>query len=190
MRKLILQEWLSLDGFAEDRDGQLGFFPSTEANRRSDQDQLEFLAGIDAILLGRKTYQLFAGYWPTASAEQEIVADRLNAIPKAVFSNTLREAPWGKWPGARIVPGDAVREVERMEARDGKDMVLWGSLSLAQSLIRAGLVDEYHIQICPTLAGGGRSLFPDLEAYSGLKLGDAKAYETGVVFLRYLPAGS
>jgi len=190
MRKLIVQEWLSLDGYAEDRDGQLAYFPATEANKPSDRDELEFLAGVDTILLGRKTYQLFAGFWPTAAADGEIIADRLNAIPKAVFSNTLKEAPWGRWPAARVVSGDAVREVAGMKARDGKDMVLWGSLSLAQALIRAKLVDEYHIQICPTLTGGGRRLFPDLDAYAGLEPVSVKTYETGVVFLRYRPSGA
>jgi dihydrofolate reductase len=187
MRKLILEEWVSLDGYAADKNGELNFFPSTEENKYSDSDQLAFLESIDTILLGRATYELFAGFWPTASTDKEIIADRLNSLPKLVFSNSLTEAPWGNWPAARVVRGDAVTAVEKMKADAGKDMVLWGSISLAQSLIRADLIDEYHIQVCPTFLGSGRPLFPDLEGYGKLKLVDTRKYDTGVMFLKYRP---
>ena len=99
MKRLILEEWISLDGFAVDREGTLDFFPPTETDRYSDRDQLEFLDAVDTILLRRRTYELFADYWPTASTDQEIIADRLNSLPKLVFSNSLSDAPWGAWPG-------------------------------------------------------------------------------------------
>jgi dihydrofolate reductase len=185
MRKLVLEEWLSLDGFAADKEGKLDFFPTTEVNQHSDEDQLRFLDGVDTILLGRKTYELFAGYWPTATTDKEIISDRLNELPKIVFSNTLKEAPWGKWTPARVVSGDAVTEIERLKAENGKQMVMWGSLSLAQRLVTAGLIDEYHLQFCPTLVGGGRPLFPDLRSYTKLKRVSVRTYDTGVVFLQY-----
>src|SRR5690348_8302333 len=100
MRKLIVEEWLSLDGFAEDRHGQLDFFPTTEESRYADAQQLKFLDTVDTILLGRKTYELFVDYWPTASVEKEMIADKLNEIPKIVCSNSLKRAPWGKWKEA------------------------------------------------------------------------------------------
>jgi dihydrofolate reductase len=187
MRRLILEEWLSLDGYAVDEDGGLDFFPATEADRFSDQDQLEFLDTVDTILLGRRTYELFVDFWPTATTDEEVIADRLNALPKLVFSNTLSEAPWGEWPPAHVVHGDAVAEIERLKAQDGKHMVLWGSLSLAQSLIAADLIDEYHVQLCPTLVGGGRPLFPDLRDYARLDRVNVRTYDTGVVFLHYEP---
>ena len=105
MKKLILEEWLSLDGFAVDKDGKLDFFPASETDKFSDRDQLEFLDTVDTILLGRKTYELFVDFWPTATTDKEIIAERLNTLPKLVFSNTLREAPWGKWRPARVVRG-------------------------------------------------------------------------------------
>ncbi len=169
MRRLILEEWLSLDGYAVDQEGTLDFFPSTEADRFSDRDQLEFLESVDTILLGRRTYELFVDFWPSATTDTEIIADRLNSLPKLVFSNTLSEAPWGEWPPARVVHGDAVAEIERMKAQDGKHMVLWGSLSLAQELIAADLIDEYHFQLTPTAVGGGRPLFPTLERYANFE---------------------
>lgn len=187
MRKLILEEWLSLDGYAADKNGQLDFFPSTEANKYSDHDQLKFLESIDTILLGRITYKLFVDFWPTATTDTEIIADKLNSLPKIIFSNTLKKAPWGKWPEAQIISGDAAQEVKKLKAKDGKDMVLWGSISLAQSLIKENLIDEYHLQVCPTITGGGRLLFPDLEGYKKLKLVNVRKYDTGVMFLHYEP---
>jgi len=187
LRRLILEEWMSLDGFAVDKDGTLDFFPASETDRFSDRDQLEFLDSVDTVLLGRRTYELFVDYWPTATADQEVIADRLNALPKLVFSNTLSDAPWGGWPPARVVHGDAVSEIRDLKDRDGKHMVLWGSLSLAQELIAADLIDEYHFQLCPTLVGGGRPLFPTLESYARLQRVDVRTYDTGVVFLHYEP---
>jgi dihydrofolate reductase len=187
MRSLILEEWLSLDGYAVDKEGTLNFLPASEADRFSDRDQLEFLDSVDTILLGRRTYELFVDYWPTATTDEEIIADRLNALPKLVFTNTLSEAPWGAWPPAQVVHGDAVAEIERLKAQDGKHMVVWGSLSLAQKLIAADLIDEYHFQLCPTAVGGGRPLFPALQSYANFKRVNVRTYETGVVFLHYEP---
>lgn len=187
MRKLILQEWVSLDGYVEDRNGKLDFFPSTAENRYSDEDQLEFLEGVDTILLGRKTYELFVAFWPEATKEKEIIADRLNTLPKVVFSNTLREAPWGQWNPARVAAGDAVAEIRRLKVMPGKHLVLWGSVSLAHQLMLADLIDEYHIQICPTLVGGGRALFPELKSYATLKRMEVRTYESGVLFIHYEP---
>ena len=187
MRKLILEEWISLDGYAADINGKLDFFPSTEENKYSDQDQLKFLDTIDTILLGRVTYELFVEFWPAATTAQEIIADKLNSLPKIVFSNTLKKAPWGKWPDAEIVSGNAVDEIRKLKEKEGKNMVLWGSISLAQSLIKDNLVDEYHIQVCPKIIGGGRALFPPLNSYADLKLVDIRKYDTGVMYLHYEP---
>ena len=185
MRTLILEEWLSLDGFASDKNGTLEFFPASETDKFSDRDQLTFLDSVDTILLGRKTYELFIGYWPMATTDKEIIADRLNTLPKIVFSKTLRDAPWGKWKPARVVSGDAVAEVRRLKALTGKNIVLWGSLSLTQSLISADLVDEYHLRIVPTLVGGGRRFFPSLESYRELKRTHVQSYDSGVQVVHY-----
>ena len=185
MRKLILEEWVSLDGYAEDKAGKLDFFPSTEANKYSDEDQLKFLESIDTILLGRKTYELFVDFWPTATVDKEIIADKLNSLPKIVFSNSLREAPWGDWPAAEIMQGDLIENVKSLKSNGGKNMVMWGSISVAQSLMKRKLIDEYHIQVCPTVISGGRKLFADGDEYVQLKLNNLKTYDTGVVSLSY-----
>jgi dihydrofolate reductase len=185
MRKLILEEWVSLDGYAADKDGKLDFFPDTAANKFSDEDQLKFLESIDTIILGRKTYELFVDFWPTEKSKNEIIAEKLNEIPKIIFSNTLDKAPWGDWPEAQVLSGNAADHVRRMTQQSGKNIVLWGSISLAQDLLKADLIDEIHLQVCPTAIGGGRLLFPDRNSYKNLKLTGVKSYNTGVVNLHY-----
>lgn len=187
MRKLILVEWVSLDGHVTDKNGGMDFFTQTppEQNVQSDKDQLTFLETIDTILLGRKTYELFADYWPKATTDTEIIADKLNETKKLVFSNSLGSAPWGNWEEAEVVKGDAIHEIKRLKSLPGKNMIMWGSIALAQALIKENLIDEYHIQLCPVLTGGGRKLFTGEEDTKSLSLTDAKKYETGIVFLKY-----
>ena len=189
MRKLIVQEWISLDGFAEDKNGKLEFFTniSNEANKYADHDQLQFMNNIDTILLGRKTYELFVEFWPTATTEMEVIADKLNSTQKIVFSNSLENAPWGKWPAAEISKGEATDKIRDLKTKEGKNMVLWGSISLAQSLMKQNLIDEYHLQLCPTITGGGKSLFAEGSNYVNMHLIELKKYETGMIFLRYEP---
>ncbi len=188
MRKLIVEEWISLDGYAADRNGTTDFFPSSEENRYSDEDQLKFLESVDTILLGRKTYEIFVDFWPTDKSKQEIIADKLNEIPKVVISNTLKQAPWGNWPDATIIQGDAVEAVRKLKHEKGKNIVLWGSISLTQSLMKANLIDEYHLQLIPTRLGEGRLLFPKEEESKELKLIGNKVYDaTGVMYLKYVP---
>jgi dihydrofolate reductase len=187
MRKLILEEWMSLDGCIADREGKLDFFTSLtpEQNKYSDADQLKFLESVDTILLGRKTYELFAEFWPGATTETEIIADRLNETKKIVFSNTITMAPWGKWPEAEVISGEAADAVRKLKLLPGKDMVMWGSISLAQDLMLQNLIDEYHIQLCPQVTGGGRQLFAEGLNLERFKLLEVKRYDTGTVFLKY-----
>lgn len=189
MRKLIVEEWMSLDGFIADKEGKLDFFTSLspEENTYSDREQLKFMKGIDTILLGRKTYELFVQFWPDAPVEQELIANKLNQTNKIVFSNTLKKAPWGKWPDAEVINGAAIDAIKKLKSLPGKDMVLWGSISLAQDLMTENLIDEYHIQLCPVLTGGGRSFFTDQMDPEKLDLIEFRKYNTGTVFLNYKP---
>jgi dihydrofolate reductase len=187
MRKLIVEEWVSLDGYVADKNGQLDFFTNLSAaeNKYSDADQLKFMETIDTIVLGRKTYELFAGFWPEATSDKEVIADKLNETKKIIFSNTISKAPWGKWPAAEVVGGDAAPAIRKLKQMPGKNIVLWGSISLARSLMKEHLIDEYHIQLCPVLVGGGRHFFIEEVNPDKLKLAEVRHYDTGTVFLNY-----
>lgn len=183
MRKLIVQEYVSADGFAAATDGNLDFFGSVRDYSEIDRDARRLLEGVDTILLGAATYRMFVEYWPTA--EDQPVAPDINGIPKVVVSSTLQSAPWGEWPEATVLSGDAVELVADLKAREGENIILWGSLTLARSLLSAGLVDEVQLLVCPVALGEGQGLFP---ADTGeLELIDCHANATGLVALRYRP---
>jgi dihydrofolate reductase len=191
-RKVIVQEFVTLDGFAAGPSGELDFV--TEGNPDADptsgsfvEDQLAFIGTLDTILLGAVTYRMFAAYWPEQTAETQLIADALNATPKVVFSSTLEEAPWGEWEPARLVSGSAADEVRRLKDEPGKDMVVWGSLKLAQSLAREGLVDEYHLFVRPLALGEGQRLFD--RAAPAMRVVGTKDYGGGVVSVWLQPAG-
>lgn len=189
MRKLIVEEWLSLDGYVTDKNNQLNFFTdlTPEQNTVSDNDQLKFLETVDTILLGRKTYELFVDFWPSATTDKEVIADQLNATKKIIFSHTLTKAPWGQWAEAEIISDNSIAAIRELKLQKGKNLVLWGSISLAQSLMKENLIDEYHIQLCPILTGGGRRFFSQEMNLSKLSLLEVRLYPTGLIFLNYQP---
>lgn len=186
MRNLILQEFVSLDGRASGPSDSVNFVPAAmQGDKSFGERQLQFMDSIDAILLGRVTYTMFAGHWPNVkSGEDKQFADKINATSKIVFTKTLTRAPWGTWDDARIVKTDAAREVARLKETPGKDMVIWGSLSLAQSLIDEGLIDDYQLIVCPVVLGNGRSLFRDKDSLE-MRLLDTRSFDRGAVLLSY-----
>lgn len=134
------------------------------------------------------TYELFAGYWPNVTeGDEKSFADKLNKTRKIVFSRTLDRAPWGKWDPATIVKNDAADEIAKLKQQPGKDMVIWGSISLAQSLMNAGLIDEYRLVFCPVVLGSGRPLFRDHAQPTDMKLSKTMTFDRGAVLLKYVP---
>jgi dihydrofolate reductase len=192
MKKLILQEFVSVDGLASGPNDSVDFVPaSNQGDQRFGQRQMEFLDSIDTILLGRVTYEMFAGHWPNVPpGPDRPFADKLNAIPKVVFSSTLDRAPWGSYPAAKIVKTSAAKEVAKLRQGSGKDMVIWGSISLAQSLMGEGLIDEYQLIICPLVLGTGRALFPEKKGSANMKLLNTQSFDRGAVLVAYTPARS
>jgi dihydrofolate reductase len=188
MRKLIFQEWLSMDAFAADKNGSVTFIESTTLNKYSDLDQLRWMDTIDTILLGANTYKLFIEFWPTATTDQEVIADKLNSIPKIVFSKSLKKAPWGKFPDA-VISTDAIATVKDLKTKQGKDMVLWGSISVAQQLMKENLIDEYHLRIVPIVLGEGRRLFESTGPMN-FELYYSRQYDSGLMLLQYRRAMS
>lgn len=190
MRKVILQEFISLDSLGAGPDDGTDFVPaSTQGDKSFGREQVKLMDSVDTILLGRVTYEMFAGYWPSVTkGPEKSFADQLNSIPKIVFSKTLENAPWGDWEPARIIKNAAAKEVPKLKKKSGKNMVIWGSLSLAQALIKGGLIDEYRMVICPVVLGDGRSLFEGGIDSFGLKLVEVKSFDLGAVQVKYRPA--
>ncbi|HVF84976.1 MAG TPA: dihydrofolate reductase family protein [Abditibacteriaceae bacterium] len=176
MRKLIATTFLSLDGVMEEPSWMMPY--RDDETGRFKRDELQ---SADALLLGRVTYEGFAAHWPAST--DEWWAARMNPLPKFVASNTLSEATWN----AQIIRGDLAAEVARLKARDGKDILIYGSADLIASLLPHNLIDEFRLMICPVVLGGGKRLF-----HSGtpttLQLIEAQTFASGAVALIYRPA--
>jgi dihydrofolate reductase len=188
VRKVILQEFVTLDGLAAGTNDSVDFISqSMTGDQTFGREQLAFFDAIDTIVLGRITYQMFAGYWPNVTeGNEKPFADKLNSTPKIVFSKTLDRAPWGSFEDARIVRTTPVQEVAKLKRQPGKNIVIWGSISVAQSLIREGLIDEYRVVVCPLVLGAGRPLFSDNAARIEMKLLHLQKLDRGAVSLTYV----
>ncbi|TMQ90685.1 dihydrofolate reductase [Actinomadura soli] len=184
MRRVVLSMMTSVDGFIAGPDGDLDWMISPDEDRQA--EALEHLDAIDTALIGRGVYEEMVRYWPTASGE---FADRVNAMPKLVFS---RRPGRLRWTNARIVPvsGDAdlVDQVTLLKSRPGRDMVLFGGARLAQSFARLALVDEYRLCVQPVALGSGRPLFGDLESRMALTLTAIRPFPSGAALATYRPS--
>lgn len=188
MRKLIAQQFVTLDNIAAENDGGMSFVGDYGVDWNEAQDQsfkaeaLRFMDEVDTMILGATTYKMFAAGWPDATNQGEF-GDRLNGLRKYVASRTLTEAPWGDWSAATITadPAATVRELKHAAV---KDIVLWGSLTLMRDLADENLIDEYYLRICPATRGEGVRLF---NAWQDLTLLEAKAHDRGMITARYVP---
>jgi dihydrofolate reductase len=139
----------------------------------------------DALLLGRRTFESFREYWPKQTDDTTGITQYLNRVQKYVVSSTLTDP---QWENSTVLSGDPVEQVAALKHEDGKDIVLTGSIRLAQAMIEAGLVDEYRLFVYPTVQGRGRRLFPDGHVVPRLRLLDSKAFRSGITLQRYAPA--
>ena len=191
MSKLIVQEFVSIDGFAAATNGELDFMPGgggMPADPQIDRDQLLFIQDdVDTMLLGRATYEIFIEYWPTATTDDAIIADELDALSKVVASRTLDHAPWGDRGDEATIVSDGVEAAAELRRKSGKGVVVWGSLALVQSLMKARLVDEFQLYLCPSILGAGKRLFAPDSDLQAMRLLNATRYDSGVILLRYAP---
>jgi dihydrofolate reductase len=195
MMRLTLHTFLTLDGVMqapggpdEDRDG--GFEHGGWSFPYSDEDFGGAVAGwfaqADAFLLGRKTYEIFSGYWPRVTDPDDLVASKLNALPKYVASTTLASADWHN---SSLLGGDLAAEVAGLKQRPGEELQVHGSGELAQTLIDHDLVDEYRLCYYPVHLGSGKKLFRDGAKPAALRLTRSSTTSTGVIIATYEPAG-
>ena len=176
MRKVVLYSLLSLDGVAEDP-GEGEWF--VDADERLVDNLAEVISTQDTVVLGRGTYEFWVHHWPTS--DMQPFADFINRTPKVVFTSTTPESSWS---ATTFVDEPAAAYVARLKAEPGGDIGIHGSLALAQSLLREGLVDELRLVVSPSLAGRGRRLFEDSGALRTFELVDV-ARSGGCLLLGY-----
>jgi len=186
MRKLVVFNHMSLDGYFVDAHGDMSF----ARNDKPDSEWDAFVAGNagngGTLLFGRITYELMASYWPTplATEQMPVVAERMNNLPKVVFSRTLEKAAW---INTKLVKDNMLGEIRKMKKEPGKNMVIFGSGSLVSQLTQHGLIDEYQVLVDPVVLGKGRTMFDGVRGKVFLKLIKTRTFGNGNVLLCYEP---
>ena len=187
MRKLTSFTHVTLDGFYADANSDMSW-----AQKGNDNDEWrEFVAGNasggGAMVFGRVTYDMMAGYWPSPMARKAnpLVAERMNAMQKIVFSRTLAKA---EWSNTTLVKSDAVAAMKKLKAGAGPDMAILGSGSIVSQLAEAGLIDELQLVVNPIALGKGKALFAGVKKPVMLKLSKSRVFGNGKVVLWYAPA--
>jgi dihydrofolate reductase len=185
MRRIVVTEFISLDGVIEDPGGAEGFRHGGWSFKFSDPDGMKYkldeTMDHEAMLLGRVTYEGFAQAWPGRTDDVGF-AERMNSMPKYVVSKTLTQADWNN---STILSGDLAQEVAALKDQDGGDILVAGSASLVRGLTDLGLVDEYRLMTFPIALGEGKRLFEGISDAVTLNLVDVKALKTGTVIFTY-----
>ncbi len=186
MRRLSVFNQVSLDGCFTDANGDMSFVRKDNRDAEWNAFVADNARGGGLLVFGRITYELMAGFWPTplAAEQMPVVAERMNALPKIVFSRTLDKATWSN---TTLFTGDVIGEVRRLKEEPGADMAILGSGSIVAQLAPHGLIDEYQIVVVPVALGKGRTLFEGMEASVPLTLKSARAFGNGNVLLCYGP---
>ncbi len=187
MRKIITTTWVSLDGFIAGPNGEMDWIGEIYDEAMGTYEY-NLVSSADTLLLGRVTYQSFAGSWPhvpdspTASEGEKVYARKLNAMRKVVFSRTLENVEWNNSTLLREI---VLEDIERMKQEPGRDIVIYGSASVIQELTNLELIDEYQVLVHPVILGGGKALFQDVKDRVKLQLVEARPHPSGVVLLTY-----
>jgi len=195
MRRVIVTEWMSLDGVvqapgAPDEDTSGGFKHGGWHLRYFDDVSGQWvvanLTAAGGFLLGRRTYEILASYWPHAGEEEQALAEPLNARPKYVASTTLAEPL--AWQNSVVLGGDVPEAVAALKEEDGEDLLVLGSTRLVGTLIEHDLVDEFRVMIDPLVVGGGKRIFRDDGALRPLRLVESQVTTTGAILATYAPS--
>lgn len=187
MRKLKLQVQMSVDGFIAGPNDEMDWMTGDWDNALKEY-VTTLTDPVDCIILGRKLAEGFIPYWAGVAADPnnpETASGKMfTDIPKVVITHTLNESPWDN---TVLATGNAVDEVHRLKQQDGGDIIVYGGAELVSSLIREGLIDEYHLFINPVAIGGGKPIFAALSEKQPLTLVHATAFDSGITVLCYTP---
>lgn len=181
MKKVICQLSVSLDGFFEGPEHQLDWhLVDEEFNAYA----IETLRASRTLIMGRHTYELMAGYWPTAEGNHPVVKDLMNQTPKLVFSRTLKAVDWQQ---STLAVGSPAEETARLKRGRGGGLLWVGGSSLAAAFLEQGLLDELRLIVTPVLLGKGRTVLDAITRRHSLKLLSARSFKSGSVILAYQP---
>jgi dihydrofolate reductase len=181
MSKVVASLFVSLDGVIEAP--ETWHFPYF--NDEMGTVIGEAMSSTDAFLLGRRTYEEWARYWPSQSSDENPMAAAINGLPKYVASRTLDEVTW---QNSMLLGADVPEAIEKLKEQPGRDISISGSATLVRSLLGEGLLDELRLMIHPVVVGRGRRLFENGSASAPLELVDSETFSTGVLNLTYRPA--
>jgi dihydrofolate reductase len=181
LRKVVVSEFVSLDGVIEDPRWTFRFMSEERENFKFNE-----LSASDALLLGRVTYEGFAAAWPRMTESAGEYADMMNGYPKYVVSATLGEPL--EWNNSTLIRGNVAEEVLRLKQQPGKDILIFGSGRLVNTLMQHDLIDEYRLMVFPIVVGSGQRLFEDGSDTKIMSLADTETLGSGVVVLSYSPA--
>jgi dihydrofolate reductase len=184
VRKIVAGLFISLDNVYEAPDKWHFPYFNDEMGAAVDEQ----MSASDTMLLGRVTYQEFAGYWPQQTSQDIDIADYMNNTPKIVVSNTLDSVD--EWQNSTLLKGNVAEELTKLKQQPGKNIGMTGSGTLVRSLLRDGLLDELRLLVHPIVVGSGKRLFEGGIGQTPLKLVDSKTFSTGVLSLTYQPAGA
>jgi dihydrofolate reductase len=186
MRKLIVFNHVSLDGYFVDMNGDMSWAKADHQDVEWNSFVAENASGGGALVFGRITYELMASFWPTPFAIESmpVVAAGMNSMPKVVFSRTLDQASWNN---TTLVKGDPAEEMRKIKRSPGEDMAILGSGRIVSQLAQERLIDEYQIVVNPVVLGAGRTLFDGAKQNLSLKLTKTRAFGNGNVLLCYEP---
>jgi dihydrofolate reductase len=186
MRKLIVFNNVSLDGYFTDRNGDMSWAHSGNEDKEFNTFVAENASGGGQLLFGRITYELMASYWPTPHAlkNNPVVAEGMNTRSKVVFSRTLDKVSWSN---TKLVKGDIASEIRKLKKEPGNGMAILGSGSIVSQLAMEGLIDEYQVVVCPVVLGSGRTMFDGIKEKLNLKLTKTRAFNNGKIFMCYEP---
>ena len=185
MRKIIVSEFITLDGIMDDPGGadqtKHGGWSFQYWNNQAQKYKYDELFASDALLLGRITYEGFSAAWPSMTDEDGFT-ERMNGLPKYVVSETLDHLEWNN---SKLIKGNVIEEISKLKQESGQDIVIHGSGALINSLLKHNIIDEFRLMVFPIVLGSGKRLFKEIDVMNHLKFLEAKTFETGVIVLHY-----
>jgi dihydrofolate reductase len=179
MRKIVAWLFVTLDGVMESPEKWVMY--NNEMGEAIDGEA----AGADTLLLGRRTYEVFAASWPSRTSDDDPMTDWMNNTPKVVVSTTLDNV---EWQNSTLISGDLAQELDRLKQQPGRNILVNGSATLVRSLLRDNQLDQLRLFLHPIIAGTGKRLFDNSSDKTTLKLVDSRTLDTGVLDLTYTPA--